>query len=261
MVVGNSTWEVMNAKKALRVEWEPFSDHTVVVGGRRGKETVTIPAGLESTAGHLEKMAEWAAKPGNVRRRDGDPESAFKNAATVIERTYTAPFLAHNCMEPMTFFADVTADKAVVAGPIQAPEVIEGTLPARLGMPRENIEIELLRMGGGFGRRAYGHYIVEAALISQRVKAPVRLMYTREDDMTFNNGVPEKKNFDSYRMIRMREAPKAIDVHFVQNGIDPTGMGEPPFPPIFGAVANALYKATGKRSYHQPFLGEQPVVG
>ncbi|MCB0557279.1 MAG: xanthine dehydrogenase family protein molybdopterin-binding subunit, partial [Phaeodactylibacter sp.] len=79
--------------------------------------------------------------------------------------------------------------------------------------------------------------------------------------MTFKEGVPEKNNFDNYRMIRMSEAPRAIDVHFVQNDIDPTGMGEPPFPPIFGAVANALYKATGKRSYNQPFLGEKPVLG
>lgn len=62
-------------------------------------------------------------------------------------------------------------------------------------------------------------------------------------------------------MIRVSEAPKEIAVYFVQNEIDPTGMGEPPFPPIFGAIANALYKATGKRSYHQPFLGDQQVLG
>lgn len=79
--------------------------------------------------------------------------------------------------------------------------------------------------------------------------------------MTFRQGAPEKTNFDKYRMIRMTEAPKAIEVHFIQNEIDPTGMGEPPFPPIFGAVANALYKATGKRSYSQPFLGDSQVMG
>jgi isoquinoline 1-oxidoreductase beta subunit len=75
--------------------------------------------------------------------------------------------------------------------------------------------------------------------------------------MTFKNGVPEKTNFHNYRMIRMMEAPKAVDVHFVKNDIKPTGMGEPPFPPVFAAVANALYKATGKRVYHQPFLGDK----
>src|SRR5690606_33753000 len=79
--------------------------------------------------------------------------------------------------------------------------------------------------------------------------------------MTFKDGVPEKTNFDKYRIIRMGEVPKEIEVHFVKNDIDPTGMGEPPFPPIFGAVANALYQATGTRSYHQPFLGDERVLG
>ena len=79
--------------------------------------------------------------------------------------------------------------------------------------------------------------------------------------MTFKNGAPEKTNFDTYRMIRMSEAPKAIDVHFVKSEVDPTGLGEPPFPPIFGAIANAMYKATGKRLYKQPFVGETPVLG
>jgi isoquinoline 1-oxidoreductase beta subunit len=71
--------------------------------------------------------------------------------------------------------------------------------------------------------------------------------------MTFENGVPAHTNFDTYRTIRHSEAPKAIDVHFVKNEIDPTGLGEPPFPPIFGALANALHRATGKRVPVQPF--------
>ena len=79
--------------------------------------------------------------------------------------------------------------------------------------------------------------------------------------MTFSKGVPDKNNFDKYRIIRYREAPKSIDVHFVKNEIDPTGMGEPPFPPVFGALANALYQATGKRYYHQPFVNEGVTLG
>jgi isoquinoline 1-oxidoreductase beta subunit len=72
--------------------------------------------------------------------------------------------------------------------------------------------------------------------------------------MTLDKGVPEHKNFDTYRMIRMNEAPKAIAVYFVKNEIDPSGMGEPAYPPVFGALANALYRATGKRHYSQPFI-------
>jgi CO/xanthine dehydrogenase Mo-binding subunit len=73
-------------------------------------------------------------------------------------------------------------------------------------------------------------------------------------EMTFTKGQPDKDNFSLYRMIRHNEAPKSIEVHFVKNEIDPTGLGEPPFPPVFAALANALYKATGKRYYHQPFI-------
>ncbi len=73
-------------------------------------------------------MAEFAKKPAQQLRKDGDPETAFKNAAKIIERTYNAPFLAHNCMEPMNFFAHVTDEKALLVGPHQAPGWIEPTL-------------------------------------------------------------------------------------------------------------------------------------
>ncbi|MBC6490374.1 molybdopterin cofactor-binding domain-containing protein [Flavihumibacter stibioxidans] len=464
VVVGKTTWEVMNAKKALKIEWEKISDSNIVVAGWGGKQTVKIPAGLESTTGHLAQMAEFSKKPGRILRKDGDPEGAFSKAAKILERTYTAPFLAHNCMEPVNCYAHVTADAAVINGPIQAPEFIRNTLSARLGMAKEKIHIKLARMGGGFGQRAYGHHMVEAAIISQKIQAPVKLMYTREDDMTygiyrptytatyraaldannnllalhvkaggipetpihadrfpagaidnylaegwqiesnitigafraprsnfiasaeqsfldelaetmgkdpldfrlelmerartnpvgknndydaeryagvlklvkekskwneakpgvhrgvsayfchnsyvaevveleirnkkpivhnvvaavdcgivinpdaainmgeggivdgignalygeltFKEGVPQKNNFNTYRMIRHGEAPKSIDIHFVDNKKDPTGLGEPLFPPVFAAVANALYKATGKRFYTQPFMKE-----
>lgn len=461
VVVGNTTWEVMNAKKALKIEWEKISDSTFVMNGWGGKQTVKVPGGLESTEGHKNRMAEMAKKTGNVLRKDGDPASAFKKAAKVLERTYNAPFLAHNTMEPVNCFAYVTADKAELYGPTQAPDFVRNTVAARLGLPKENVHIKLPRMGGGFGLRAYGHHMIEAAVISQKLNAPVKMIYTREDDMTYgiyrpaytatykaaldennnliafhvrgggvpehpihanrfpagavdnylaegwalesnitigafraprsnfnaaaeqsfldelaelagkdpidfrlelleraknnpvgtnndydpdryagvlklvrekskwnetsanthrgvsayfchntyvaevldlsmqNNkpvfekvyaavdcgvvinpdaaknmgeggivdgignamfgeltfveGVPEKNNFDKYRLIRQKEAPKSIEVHFVKNNEDPTGLGEPLFPPVFAAVANALYKATGKRFYNQPF--------
>ena len=88
-------------------------------------------------------------------------------------------------MEPMNFFAHVTDEKALVAGPLQAPGWSEPTLAKLLNLPADKIEIQMTRMGGGFGRRAYGHYLYEAALISKKVKAPVKLIYTREDDMTY----------------------------------------------------------------------------
>lgn len=465
VVVGNTTWEVMNARKALKLEWEPFADHEISSSTFWGSTVkVKVPGGLENSAQHAKVMSELSAKSGKVVRKDGNPEAAFKKAAKVVKRSYTAPFLAHNTMEPMNFFAHVTDEKAELVGPIQTPEYMEKSVAARLNLPLEKIDIQMTRQGGGFGRRLYGHFLVEAAVISQKVKAPVKLIYTREDDMsfgvyrpayhafyraaldennnliafhvkaggipesplfanrfpagavenylaeswtaesnisvgafrapasnfiagaeqsfldevaeaagkdpiqlridllnrvvnnpvgenndyeakrligvlelvrsksnwgqdmpeihrgvsayfchdsyvahvidlkvekgkprvekvhcavdcgivvnpiaainlveggsvdgighalysglTFTNGTPDQTNFDKYRLIRHKEAPKAIDVHFVESDVDPTGLGEPPFPPVIGALANALYKATGKRHYQQPYLGE-----
>jgi len=72
--------------------------------------------------------------------------------------------------------------------------------------------------------------------------------------LTFKDGVPEQKNFNDYRLIRHSEAPKEIEVYFVENEIDPTGLGEPPYPPIMGALANAIYNATGLRHYNHPLI-------
>jgi isoquinoline 1-oxidoreductase beta subunit len=79
-------------------------------------------------------------------------------------------------------------------------------------------------------------------------------------NLTFKNGEAEQKNFNTYRLIKLKEVPE-IDVHFVNNGIDPTGLGEPALPPTGGAVANAFAKATGKRIYNQPFIKQDVLEG
>ena len=82
-------------------------------------------------------------------------------------------------------------------------------------------------------------------------------------DLTFKGGVPEATNFDRYRLIRMDETPQ-VDVHFIDSDIAPTGLGEPTLPPVGGAIANAIYKATGKRLTKMPYMNNmdvEPVVG
>ncbi|MDC6354596.1 MULTISPECIES: xanthine dehydrogenase family protein molybdopterin-binding subunit [Robiginitalea] len=453
-IVGESTWQCMQAKKALQAEWE--ADGT-----------------LESTAFHEEELEKLlATAPEKPARKDGNVDRAFAQAAKVVESTFSAPYLAHNTMEPMNFFAHVTPEKAELLGPIQTPEYLENTLVSVLGMPKEKIDVMMTRMGGGFGRRLYGTFAVEAAMISKKMQAPVKLVYSREDDMTqgtyrpsykirykagldeagnliawhvrgvgtnddlvfenrfpagavdnylaekhalptlvttgawraprsnfiagaeqafmdevaeaagkdpiefrlelfdraisdpvgdpetndydperyagvlklvreksnweagppsglsrgvaayfchnsyvaqvldlkveantpkvekvycavdcgivinplsaknqveggivdgighatfsalsFRDGRAEQSNFDTYRLIRNAEAPKSIETYFVDNGIDPTGLGEPSLPPVQGALANALYKATGTRYYEQPFFGERRIIG
>ena len=218
-VVGNSTWEVLNAKQALNIEWEPV-----------GKKNT-----LESTEEHHKIMAEMGSKPGKVVRKDGNPDAAFKNAAKIVERTYTAPFLAHNTMEPMNFFAHVTDDRAELAGPTQTPEGWRKNVARRLDMPEEKVSVEMTRIGGGFGRRLYGQYMVEAALISQKMKAPVKLIYTREDDMTY--GIYRPTYHALYRAA-LDADNNLIGFHVRMGGIPQSPLHANRFPA--GAVDNYL---------------------
>lgn len=444
VITGETTWELMSAKKALNIEWETDSE-------------------LEDSESHANKLTEAVNNgSGEIARMDGDPDSVASSAPKVIERTYTAPFLAHNTLEPMNFFADVRDDSAELIGPVQTPEQLRGSASQLLGIPESEIHVDMTRMGGGFGRRLYGNFGLEAAAISKKIGGPVKLLYTREDDMTqgtyrpayaikykasldddgnmlsfqakgsglsesplfanrypagtvdhyssedipvqtnistgawraprsnftagaeqsfldevadaagkdpiefrlelfnramnnpvgeendydparyagvlelireksnwgqempgvyrgvaayychnsyaaqivdvemvngtprlkkvwcavdcgivvnmegalnqveggiidglghamysqltFKDGTPSANNFNNYRLIRNSEAPVEIETFFVENQIHPTGLGEPALPPVYGALANALYQATGTRYYNQPYL-------
>ncbi|WP_245234920.1 molybdopterin cofactor-binding domain-containing protein, partial [Tamlana crocina] len=168
VVVGESTWQVMQARKKLNIEWDLNAELTKEIEILEKSAGMEDATGLESTEIHTRLLTEVGPRKAEVVRKDGDPEKAFKNAAKVIERSYTCPFLAHNCMEPMNFFADVRKDKAELFGPIQTPEFAENSISKRLGLAPEQIDIQMSRMGGGFGRRLYGHFLIEAAVISQK---------------------------------------------------------------------------------------------
>ena len=461
VITGDSTWRIFKAKKTIKAEWTPFDSHSVKFEGEDASDH-KVPSGKENTDNHYAEMLKKSKEKAKEVRRDGDPENAFSNAAKVIERSYTAPYLAHSALEPLTFYANVTADKAELIGSIQTPEYMEQSVARRLGMSLDQVDIQMTRIGGGFGRKLFGHYLLEAAVISQKIKKPVKLIYTREDDMTFgayrptyhayyraaldeNNkliafhvktggipesplfanrfpagtvdnylaeewsiesnittaafraprsnfmgaveqafldevaelagkdpiefrlelferaiqnpvgekndyeaeryagvlrlvreksgwatpepstgrgvaayfchdsyvasvidlkmedgkpiiskvhcavdcgivvnpvaasnmveggsvdgighalysnltlkeGVPQQHNYNDYHLIRNNDAPRDVEVHFVDSDVHPTGLGEPPYAPAIGALANALYNATGKRYYHQPFM-------
>ncbi|GAB4041197.1 xanthine dehydrogenase family protein molybdopterin-binding subunit [Spirosoma gilvum] len=453
-VVGKSTWQVKKAKDALKIEWEKAD-------------------ALESTADHNRLFKEMLdSGEATVRRKDGDVETAFKNAAKVIKSEYQCPFLPHNPLEPMNFFAHVRPDGVELVGPTQTPELARNETAKLLGISPDKVTVQLTRMGGGFGRRLKADYVLEAVQVSKLVKAPVKLIWTREDDMTggsyrpavryrfeaaldaqgnmtgyklrgvsinagnatrednfpsgavdnllidsvdhkspittgpwrapitnflafaeqsfldevaqaagkdpvqfrlelldkakqkpvgaikydidrmkgvielaaeksgwgkkkgpdgkplaqgfsvyfshrsyvaqvgevvmqkgkpvlqkvysaadcgvvinqsgsqqqvrgcvvdgighamygnisFKDGIPQQKNFNEYRLIRLAEIPE-VEVHFVQNEIEPTGLGEPSLPPAGAAVANAIFKATGKRLRSQPFIEQDEFKG
>ncbi|MVM35414.1 molybdopterin-dependent oxidoreductase [Spirosoma sp. HMF4905] len=453
-VVGKSTWQVKKAKDALKIEWEKAD-------------------ALESTADHNKLFKELLdGSNATVRRKDGDVETAFKNAAKVVKAEYQCPFLPHNPLEPMNFFAHVRPDGVELVGPTQTPELARNETAKLLGISPDKVSVQLTRMGGGFGRRLKADYVIEAVQVSKLVNAPVKLIWSREDDMmggsyrpavryrfeaaldeqgnmigyklrgasinagnatrednfpsgavdnllidsvdhkspittgpwrapitnflafaeqafidevaqaagkdpvqfrlelldkakqkpvgaikydidrmkgvielaaeksgwgkkkgvdgkpiaqgfsvyfshrsyvaqvgevvmqkgkpvlqkvysaadcgvvinqsgaqqqvrgcvvdgighamfgslTFKDGVPQQKNFNEYRLIRLNEIPE-IEVHFVQNEIEPTGLGEPSLPPAGAAVANAIFKATGKRLRSQPFIEQEEFKG
>jgi isoquinoline 1-oxidoreductase beta subunit len=165
-VLASSTWRAMKAKEALTAQWSDASP-------------------MESTAMHDKKLlALLDGSEFNTLRADGDVKKAFKAADKVLERTYESPFLPHNCMEPMNFYADVTDEKIHLVGPIQTPQGTANRIAEMLGRDVADIELEMTRMGGGFGRRLYGDFAMEAAEISNLAKKPVQVIFSREDDMS-----------------------------------------------------------------------------
>jgi len=444
-VIGKSTWAAINAKDALKVEYEKDASSS------------------ESTADHNKRFNDMLnGDTATVRRKDGDVDTAFKNAAKVLKAEYQCPFLPHSPMEPMNFFADVKEDSVELIGPTQVPGSVVNSVARLLNMPADKVSLTITRLGGGFGRRLQTDYALEAAELSSIIKKPVKLIWTREDEITggsyrpavkyrfeaalddkgnmigyklrgagmgagnsvrennfpsgsvdnlliesadyrspittgawrapitnflayaeqsfidevavaagkdpiqfrldliqkaktspagkigydldrmetviktvrdragwgtkkdvsqgfsvyyshnsyvgqvcevmmkdkkpqiqkmyvvadcgivvnkggamqmvlggvvdglghamysklsFKDGAVQQDNFDNYRLIRMKEVPP-IDVYFIDNGMDPTGLGEPALPPTGGAVANAIFKATGERMRSQPFIEE-----
>ena len=165
-VVGTSTWPLMKAKKLLKVEYEP-----------EGK--------VESSAEHDQIFRDLLANGKvEVKREDGNVNAAFSNAAQVVAAEYQCPFLSHSPMEPMNFFAHVQADKVELIGPTQTPDRARGAAAEITGIAPENISVEITRLGGGFGRRLRADYVEEAVKISMLMNAPVKLIWSREDDLT-----------------------------------------------------------------------------
>ncbi|AUC21674.1 isoquinoline 1-oxidoreductase [Polaribacter sejongensis] len=166
VVIAESTWAAIKGKKALTAIWKEDSN-------------------LESTENHDTVLTDILdGKNLDTRREDGNIKKAFATADKVIEKTYHSPFLPHNCMEPMNFYADVTSEKIHLAGPVQTPEFAANVVADLLDFDIDKISLEMTRMGGGFGRRLYADFVYEAAEISNAIKKPVKLVSTREDDMT-----------------------------------------------------------------------------
>ena len=164
-VVADSWWTARKGRNALEIQW---ADH---------------PTSAQSSAGFAAKAAELAkAPPHRTLRADGDVEAAFKGAAKVVSAAYHYPFIAHANLEPQNCTAQVKDGKVEIWAPTQNPEPGRKLVAAALGVAESDVIIHLVRCGGGFGRRLINDYMVEAAFIAKQAGAPVKLVWTREED-------------------------------------------------------------------------------
>jgi isoquinoline 1-oxidoreductase beta subunit len=143
----------------------------------------SIPA-LASTGQLYQQMTADLEKPGNSIRTGGNFERTYTEAAKKLEAVYQTPYEAHACMEPLNCVAHWQQDKVEIWGPIQAPDWVQGDIADRLKLKPEQVIVNMTFLGGGFGRKAFTDYTAEAVFISKEVKAPVKVTWTREDDMT-----------------------------------------------------------------------------
>jgi isoquinoline 1-oxidoreductase beta subunit len=165
-IVGSSTYEILQARASLTCDY-----------GSDGP--------LESNSTHAKWFDEgMKSDKAQVMRKDGDFAAALAKAVKVVEATYECPFISHSPMEPMNFFADVKKDSALLAGPTQVPQPAQKAVSDLLKIPVDKIQLEISKMGGGFGRRLNNDFVLEAAELSSIIQKPVLVMWTREDDMS-----------------------------------------------------------------------------
>ena len=165
-VVADNTWAALQGRKVLKIEWDDtgFEHHST-----------------ESLFGALRESLQ---KPGITQRTAGDVQRELGRAERVVEAIYETPYESHSCMEPLNCVAHVQKDRCEIWGPIQSADWVQGDIAGILGLPLNQVVVNMTFLGGGFGRKAFLDYPHEAVEVSKAIGGPVQVVWTREDDMT-----------------------------------------------------------------------------
>ncbi len=164
-VVADSTWAALQGREKLVVEWDE---------GENAK--------LDSAA-IRQYFIEKSKEPGKSARSEGDVAAALQTAVKRIEAQYEVPFISHSPMEPMNCVADVRSDRVEIWAPTQNPQSVQSMASELTGVAMEQVFVNTTLMGGGFGRRLMADYAEEAVELSKLLQAPVKVVWTREDDL------------------------------------------------------------------------------
>jgi isoquinoline 1-oxidoreductase subunit beta len=164
-VVADHTWAALRGRAALDIRWRPGSNAT------------------HDTASYTQELRASVAAPGTVVRELGDAEAALASAARRVEAEYLVPQLAHAPMEPPAAVARFDGDRCEVWTCTQSPQDARDALAGALDLDREKVTVHVTFLGGGFGRKSIPDFAIEAALLAREARAPVRVQWTRDDDL------------------------------------------------------------------------------
>jgi len=167
-VVANSTWAALQGRRKLKVDWND--------GGH----------GVFESDGFKKELVQTVSQPAKVVRNLGNVDTEFAKGGKVIEATYYTPLAAHASMEPPAAVAEVRDGKATIWAPTQNPQAVQDAVSAVLGIDKKDVICHVTLLGGGFGRKSKPDYAAEAAVLSRKLGKPVKVIWTREDDIKFD---------------------------------------------------------------------------
>ncbi len=167
-VIADNTWAAFKGRKSLKIEWD------------------SSPHSVYNSAAYRKTLEATSQKPGKVVRNIGDVDAIFAKGGKIIEAEYYAPHLAHVSMEPPVAVAEYRDGKVLAWAPTQNPQAVQDTIATALGIKKEDVTCHVTLLGGGFGRKSKPDQVAEAAVLSKQLGKPVKVVWTREDDIRFD---------------------------------------------------------------------------